>query len=197
MPIISTSLIINNAGPKDNPRELEYFEHNTKYTPPPNFCSHVAWTIYGDVPKGISIDSGTGKIFGNIKAFYDQPSTQNNYPYEEILYDGSNWQNNGRYKNSYYDFHFTIQRDTLVSGPNPSTGALDCSVQIPYKELSNVYIKEIKCHNIDNKIFIKQYLESTQVSPETNERTSINVNGIVYTNYNDLKNNHPGPFNCP
>ena len=196
MPIISTSLINNELGPKDNPRELENFGYQTKFSPPPNFCTHVLWSIYGDIPVGISIDAGSGYISGLIEAMYDQPSCTANQPYEECEFNGDNWDKDGRFKALYYDFHFTIQRDTLVSLPNPSTGAMDCSVKAPFIETNTVYIRLVKCQNINNLLFIKRYLSSSKVSPITKEETKINVDGVEYTEYNDLEPNHPGPFKC-
>jgi hypothetical protein len=193
MSVDSSGLISNEKGPKANPRELEEFEYQTKFTDPQYFCTHVAWSIFGDVPKGISIDSGSGKISGIIEAFFDQPSASDNHPYEELEYDGSNWDKDGRFKPLFFDFHFTIQRNTLISGPNPSTGAMDCVVQIPLTEINDVFIKEIKCQNINNELFVKRYLESTKTSKE-GERTKIHVNGEVYTDYNSAKSAMPGPF---
>lgn len=195
MPIISSGLIPNEAGPKTNPRELEAFEYQTRFTDPANFCTHVSWVIIGDVPKGISIDSGSGKISGTIKAFFDQPSASDNNPYEECNFDGSNWDKDGRFKPLFFDFHFTIIRNTLVSELNPITGAMDCAVQIPMVESNNVFIKEIKCQNINNLLFIKRYLESTKTSEEGDE-TMINVDGVEYTDYKTLEPNHKGPFKC-
>ena len=189
MPIISSGHIINEAGPKDNPREKEYFEYQTKFVDPPAFCTHIVWTIYGDVPKGISINSGSGLISGTIKWFPDQPSCQDNHPYEELDYDGGNWIKDGRFKPNTYDFHFTIQRDTLTLDSNGV-----CS--IPVTETNNVFITEVKCNNINNDLFVKRYMESTKTS-EIGERTKIHVNGVVYTDKNSAKAAMPGPFVCP
>ena len=197
MSVDSSGKINNEAGPKDNPRELEYFEYQTKFTDPQYFCTHVSWVIVGDIPKGISIDSGSGKISGTVKAFFDQPSATDNHPYEECEFDGSNWEKDGRFKPLFFDFHFTIIRNTLISAPNPNTGAMDCSVKVPLVESNNVFIKEIKCHNINNLLFIKRYLESTKTSEEINQETMINVDGVSYTNYKELEPNHKGPFKCP
>jgi hypothetical protein len=188
MSVDSSGHIINEVGPKDNPREEEYFEYQTKFTNPLDFCTHVAWSIYGDVPKGISIDIGSGKISGTLKWFHDQPSCQDNNPCEEMEYDGSNWMKDGRFKHNSYDFHFTIQRDILMLDANNV-----CDT--PVTETNNVYITLVKCNNINNDIFIKRYLESTKTSKE-NERTKINVNGEVYMDYASAKAAMPGPFTC-
>ena len=188
MSVDSSGHIINEKGPKDNPREKEAFEYQTKFTDPAKFCTHIAWSIYGDVPKGISIDSGSGKISGTVKWFPDQPSCQDNHPYEEMDYDGANWIKDGRFKPDTYDFHFTIQRDTLTLDPNNV-----CA--IPVTETNNVFITVVKCNNINNEIFVKRYLESTKTSKE-GDRTKISVNGKVYTDYNSAKSAMPGPFDC-
>jgi hypothetical protein len=190
MSITSKNLIINNAGPKDNPRENEFYQHNTMYIDPPDFCSHVAWSITGDIPVGISIDAGSGVISGTVLPFFDQPSTQDNKVTSELEYNGSNFDDNGRYKNQTYDFKFTIKRDYLAKGSD------GCNNPVPASETSDVFIKEVKCHNIDNLAFIKAYLESTKCS-KLGKETAVNVNGVEYTDYNILKNNHPGPWTCP
>jgi len=172
MSIISSGHIINEAGPKLNPREKEFFSYQTKYINPSDFCLHVSWSISGDVPKGLSIDSVSGLISGNIKWFPDQPSCQDNHPYEEMEYDGANWIKDGRFKPDYYDFHFSVT------------------------ETSSVYIREIKCHNINNELFVKRYMESTKTS-KMGERTKIQVDGKVYTDYDSAKAAMPGPFECP
>jgi hypothetical protein len=197
MSVDSSGHIINEKGPKDNPREREPYEYQTQFTDPQHFCTHIAWSIYGDVPEGISIDSGSGKISGVIKWFPDQPSCQDNHPYEECDFDGTNWDKDGRFIPLTYDFHFTIQRDTLISLPNPANGAMDCAVKAPLVETNDVFITEVKCQNVNNLLFIKRYLESTKVSPVIEERTKINVNEVEYTDFKKLEPNHKGPFNCP
>ena len=196
MSIESKGLLINEAGPKDNPRELEYFEHQIKFSDPMFFCSHQEWKLIGDIPNGIKINKDTGQISGVIKEFFNQNNLDNKYPDEEMEYDGSNWMNNGRFKPLFYDFHFTVIRNTLISGPNPSTGAMDCKIKIPYIETSDVFIKLIKCHNIDNLLFIKKYLESSKRSKNGILGTMINIDGKSYTNYEDAVKKHPGPFKC-
>jgi len=188
MPIISSGHIINEAGPKLNPREKEYFQYQTKYENPEGFCSHISWSISGDVPKGISIDSGSGVISGNIKWFPEQPSCQDNHPYEELDFDGANWIKDGRFKHNTYNFHFIIVRNLKVED-----GDGNCNITI---ETSSVYITEVKCQNINNNIFVKRYLESTKTSIE-GHRTTINVEGKVYTNYKSVIAVMPGPFKCP
>jgi hypothetical protein len=203
LPITSAGLISNEKpqnGAK-NPWETHYFEYQTKFEDPPDFCTHVAWSIYGDVPVGIKIDSGSGKISGTICHFGKQPSCQDNKPKEQLEFDGSNCDKNGRFKHQTYDFHFTIQRDTLVSGPNPSNGAMDCSIKISLIETNEVCIKVIKCHDIDNLIFIEQYLDEGKEggNPKTGEKfpTSININGKKYFDSKSCKENHKGPFLRP
>lgn len=192
MSVDSSGLIPNEAGPKDNPRELEYYEYQTQFTDPPDFCEHIEWIISGDVPKGISIDSGSGKISGVIEAFYDQPSASDNHPYEECNYDGSNWDKDGRLIAHFFDFHFSIIRNIMVFGPSDS-----CDDKKPFSESNTVYIKEVKCQNTNNLLFIKRYLESTKTSSLGNE-TAIHVDGVVYKDdYKKLQPNHQGPFTCP
>ena len=183
MSVDSTGHIPNEKGPKMNPRELEAFEYQTKFTDPENFCAHIVWSIFGDVPKGLSIDPETGKISGVIKAFFDQPSANDNNPYEESEFDGSNWEKDGRFKHPFFDFHFTIQRDIFISGLNPTTNQMDCSFKVHSIESSDVFIRVIKCHNVSNLVFIKRYLETTKTSPVLNGKTKINIKGIEYTDW--------------
>jgi len=194
MSVDSSGHIINEKGPKNNPREREPYEYQTQFTDPPNFCTHIAWSIYGDVPEGITIDSGSGKISGIIKWFPDQPSCQDNFPYEECEFDGSNWDKDGRFKHLTYDFHFTIQRTVFIKDPK----ILDCEEDpIVLVESNKVFITEVKCQNLNNLLFIKRYLESSKKSPGIKERTIINVDGVEYTDFKKLEPNHKGPFNCP
>ena len=78
---------------------------------------------------------------------------------------------------------------------------MDCAVKIPLVETNDVFIKEIKCQNINNLLFIKRYLESNKESVEDGDGlklpTIINVDGVQYTEYKKLEPNHKGPFKCP
>ena len=201
MPILDAGIIYNeqpSAGAL-NPHETHFYEHQVKHSPPPHFCEHVSWVIVGDIPKSISIDASSGVISGTLCHFGKQPSCQSNKPKEKPVYDGKNFANNGRFKPDLYDFHFTVIRNTLVSGPNPSTGAMDCAVKIPFVETSNVYIRLVKNQDIDNLIFLEDYIDNGIPSEESGEETSINVNGKVYTTSSSARRAHPGPFldlNC-
>ena len=197
MPIISTSLIPNETPQSGatNPWEEHNYEYQTQFEDPSDFCEHVSWVLSGDVPAGIEIDSDSGLISGQIKHFGNQPSCQDNKPKEQLEFDGSNCLQNGRFKEQTYDFHFTITRNIMVW----TVGALMCAgPQAPFAETSDVYIKEVKDHNIDNLIFMEQYIDEGKSSedPDTGAEipTTININGKEYTDSASAVKNHVGPF---
>lgn len=118
--IMETGHIDNEAGPKDNPRELEYFEHTIQRIIPDNH-EIIQWYIEGDVPEGISIDSD-GVISGTILGMWDQPSCVPKTSNEFVELDGRNWDNHGRYINNTYDFTFNTSVDWVMTAPPYSSG---------------------------------------------------------------------------
>lgn len=191
MPILDSGQIFSEVN-KPNPWEDMFYKHQVNYVNPPGFCQHVKWSIYGDVPKGITIDANTGVISGYIKWFGKQPSVQGNSTFlnEKVKFDGTNYKNSKRYKILYYDFHFTIQRDVKILDGNGN-----CT--IPLTETSNVFIREVKRHDIDNWDFVQRYLKGEH--SKRNDKPTINVNGKEYDKsmIEQLKNDHPGPFYIP
>lgn len=116
--ITETGYIVNEAGPGDNPRETEYFEH---FVPREvdSGTSITSWEITGDVPVGVTIDSG-GTISGVVEAMWNQPSC---VPKKEHAYPELDCRNfpdkNGRYANDSYDFTFTTTVFWVDSSPDP------------------------------------------------------------------------------
>lgn len=105
--IDESGLINNEAGPKDNPREREYFEHQIKHTEDGKNCEITGWTIEGDVPQGITID-GNGVVKGTIEGMWEQASTSTKKPNEYVEFDCRNYPaTNGRFEPNEYDFVFT------------------------------------------------------------------------------------------
>jgi len=183
--IILNDSPVNGAG---NPWECHSYKHQIKFTEYSNFFLHVKWSITGDIPKGISIDSATGLISGTIKFFPEQPSCQDNESTNVLEEDGSNYKDIGRFKHPYYDFNFTVRRDYLIdSDPSmpPPIGI------VPESTESNITIRVIKNNDIDNMIFVYKYLEAGH---------SINIEDKKYTfdNVDEALAVHKGPFaDCP
>ena len=124
--IDETGLINNEAGPKDNPREREYFEHQIKHTEDPKNCEITGWAIDGDVPQGISIND-SGVIKGTIHGLWEQASTTSKKPTEYVEYDLRNYPaTNNRFEPNEYDFVFTttvswIEKDSNGNCTIPGT----------------------------------------------------------------------------
>ncbi len=196
MPILSINALQNDAGPAFNPREEETFSHTIRYEDPLNFCNHVSWSIEGDIPTGVSV-SLEGVISGKILNFAEQPSCKNDInPLEEMEFDCSNANMNGLYKNDFYDFNFIITRTIEVGELDLITEEVNCGNIDTIEESSNVYIREVKCFNKDNDVFLKRYLETSKTSIR-GHRTSIFIDGKEYTDYEKAKLAHQGPFECP
>ncbi len=136
-----------------NPWELHDFLYPHFFIPYPMTCV-VAYSLSGDIPKGISVDAA-GNIKGKIKHFGKQPSCQSNYPNEPRKLDGSNWENDGRFNDVLFDFNFSIKCDwvehiSTTSGPVPCVKAGNTS--------QDCIIRLIKDHNIDHKIYRDKYM---------------------------------------
>jgi len=161
--------------------ELTDFYLKVEFINPKNFISNINWSLSGDIPNGISINNN-GIISGKILDFSKQDLCKNNnFPNEELNFDGSNWKNNGRFKENEFNFNIIIKRDILIKGPLIIT------------EKSNIIILLIKCQDIDNKIFIRKYLNSTKKS-KNNERTYLVINNKKYTDPEKAISAHKGPF---
>lgn len=139
-----------------NPWELHDFSYPHFAIPHPMSCI-IAYSISGDIPKGISVDVGTGEIKGKIKHFGKQPSCQDNFPDEKRKLNGSNWKNDGRFKHQTYTFNFTIKAD-WVEHINTSGGPVPCVKPGSTSQACQIIL--VKDHNIDNKIYKDKYLSS-------------------------------------
>jgi len=192
-----------------NPWECHYYEHQIKYTEDlTNIVEliHISWTLEGDIPVGISIDNATGLISGIIKFFPDQPSCQDNFPFEPMKHDGSNYTQIGRFKHQYYDFDMSIKRTykTTDGTTDPNTGGL---IYNTFVASNLITIREVKNNDLDNYLFCYYYLLAKE-SEQTffNEKTQKEETEVIqhkmkignddYTidNFGDFILNHPGPF---
>jgi len=183
--ILNNDLLLDGAS---NPWECHQFSHQILHSEDGNFCSHVAWSISGDIPIAVTMDPGSGVISGHMDYFELQPScTGNNYPKETITVDGANNMNSGRFIPEFYDFVITVKRDYLIKGPNPATGAMDCVAPLPESVSSTHIIKMIKNHDIDNFLYIHGYLNAGHIIDI--ELTKYDKNKV-----NELLAVHPGPF---
>ena len=129
-----------------NPHELHQFLYPHPAIPDPLSCI-VAYSLSGDVPKGLSVNPGTGVISGKIKHFGEQPSCTNNYPDEPLNFNGSNYLNNGRFKPETFDFNFDIKVDWLEK-QDTAVGPIPCV--IPGSTTKACTITVVKDYNIDN-----------------------------------------------
>ncbi len=189
--IIVNELMINGAA---NPHECHDYKHqiifNEEYESDEEYLSEK-WTIDGDVPVGIEIDD-TGLIYGYIAIFNDQPSCQDNNPEETLKVDGSNWENNGRFKHATFQFDFKVTRITtyLLTGVgiDPETEEeVDIEEELEEITTSNVSILAIKSNDITNLIFVKKYLEA-------GHELKIGNDSYFEDDLEDFVARHPGPF---
>lgn len=146
-------LIINEAGPKDNPREREFYSHAVAHTEDGKNCSITGWSISGDVPQGISIN-GSGVISGTIDGFWEQASTQS--PRKDTKYvevDCRNYpDHNGRYDSQTYDFTFTTTVSWIEKDGNGN-----CVV--PGSTSASHTIKLVKDHDCDAMLLAVNLLD--------------------------------------
>ena len=122
----------------------------------------VGYALTGDIPVGLSVD-GNGVISGKIEHFGNQPSCQfNNAEKEKPLESGKNWQKNGRFLPSSFDFDFTITITWKLSA-----GAVE-----EFTTSKRCIVKLKKDNNIDNLIYFSEYAKYYDVG-ENFDITSI------------------------
>jgi len=169
-----------------NPWECHTYSHTMQHVEDGLFCEHIAWSMSGDIPVGLSMDAGSGTISGDVLHFGLQPSCQDNYPIEVFREDGGNYTSTGRFKELYFDFIVTIQRDYLVKGPN-ADGKPDCATPLP-ESVSGVFIiRVVKNHDIDNLLYLRNYLKAGYYTKIEDER-------YYEDKIDELISLHPGPF---
>lgn len=161
--------------------ETEYFEHTIKFTetilPTEELISSV-WELSGDIPLYVKLDGLTLK--GNIEMLQDQVIDVPRYPKEKIKPDGSNWQNNGRPIDSTIEFNFNIIKIDKVKDIENDTVS-EVRTETP------VNITLTKNYNIDNMVFVKNYLD---------EGNTLKIGNDDYTkkHFSYFLQVHPGPF---
>ena len=188
---ITSGKITNQAANKksSNPWETHYFEHKIDYIDnilPTEEIIESYFNLSGDVPLDIKIDS-EGILSGNILTFDEQVHVSfNKYPKETLKLDGSNWLNNGRPKSATVDFNFTVTR--TIKYKDLTLPELEDDSNIFILDVSTeVTITVIKNNNIENFIFVKNYLKEGNTLKIGNDDYS-------YQHLNLFINRHPGPF---
>lgn len=205
---ISTSGVLSNTTPgfKPNPKECDDFYATINYSISGEIKEIKRWYILGGLPKGLVFNSeNILTISGNIKPFVLQELNNSlYYPKEDLKIDGSNRLNNGNLISDSYVFNFSINVDYTISDEiNPS-------IVLDMTATSNLNITLIKSGNINNTLFMKNYLDiETPIDFNTLEFYNGELTMIVKTDkrnipYNgrkyykkdlaDLYLNHPGPF---
>jgi len=182
--LINTKMVMNAL----NPWELHDFLYPHFAIPDPLTCI-ISYSLSGDIPEGISVD-GAGNIKGKVKHFGEQPSCQDNYSDKDPGFDGKEWENNGRFRKIYFDFHFSIEVKWVEKKDTPN-GPIPCV--IPGSTKQNCTIRVVKDHNIDNLIFMQKYLNGKADGPGDTKRTII-VDGSVIDSSGNAKNKSPGPY---
>ena len=201
--ITSTGRITNQSGLYHaiNPWETHYFKHNIEHSETKLFKETIEWSLSGNIPNELKIDNN-GVITGKVLTFNFQDATKDNiYPKEKIKLDGSNWQSIGRFRDTTYDFQFTVTHkyrtwevESLVDkdGNDLPTLAVLKPLYLEvegtvdkFKEetvSSDVDILVIRNNNIDTQLFLEAYLLSnfTIVGDEI-VKHSIYRNGKKYT----------------
>lgn len=194
--ILSTGIIPNDA-PVDsasNPWECHDFMHNTLHAETGDFALHVAWSIAGDIPNEITIDPGSGVISGNVKPlnYQDTGIVNDIIGKQPLKIDGSNFKEIGRPDSPFYLFSFTITRAYMI------WVVKELGTMAPEVATSDVTIKVIKNHDIDNLIYIKEYLKpGTSMVNGFEKKHTMNIDGVSYDkdSVDACIANHPGPFN--
>ena len=205
--ITTAGTLTNNApGFKPNPKECDDFYATIDYNITGEVLEIKEWYILGELPKGLKLNTENEiYIDGNIKPFVLQELNSNYYyPKEDLKIDGSNRLNNGNLISDSYVFNFSINVDYTISDEiNPS-------IIIDMTATSNLNITLIKSGNINNTLFMKNYLDiETPIDFNTLEfyngeltmvvktdKRNIPYNGKKYykKDLEDLYLNHPGPF---
>lgn len=204
-------------GVKANPRECENYSTTVEYTLDPEVedkLIHNEWYTEGEFPKGLTIDPDTGVISGNMKMFILQELNSSLYaPNEPLKMDGSNRLNNGNFTGTTYTFNFTICKRTTLEYTTLDIDPDAVDVEDLTKEYintSDVNIVMIKSGNIENTLFIKNYLDNDEIDPINSlfmindfiqteiifERRHMMVGDRKYykEDLEDLYRDHPGPF---
>ena len=218
--VISTTgtLTNNEPGFKPNPKECDDFYATIDYNIIGEILEIKEWYILGELPKGLKLNTENEiYIDGNIKPFVLQELNSNYYyPKEDLKIDGSNRLNNGNLISDSYVFNFSINVDyTIIDEASPSDEANPSDVANPpiildMTATSNLNITLIKSGNINNTLFMKNYLDvETPIDFNTLEfyngkltmvvktdKRNIPYNGKKYykKDLEDLYLNHPGPF---
>lgn len=211
--ITTAGQIVNQAGTSANPHECHEFKFQVLFTETSKVEEHISWELLGDIPSNLTIDD-SALITGTILPFGLQPTVTDNHPHTPLKMDGSNYLENGRYKNASYTFTFTVKRNYTITNEEIAVpdeeGNIPVLLPIPESSESEISITVIKSANIDNFLFFKEYLDVD----EELEKTLLSMNnGIVettievtkrYMTYNgiqyfkddldELTNVHPGPF---
>ncbi len=147
--IITTGYLINEAGPKDNPREEEFFSFEVLYSAGGSE-SAISWSLVGDSPVGVSIDSSV-VISGTVSAMFNQPSCvpKDSDIYAEI--DGRSYPDNiGRFSDDPFTFNFNVRVDWME---DQGSGLL------PFSATSPVNIILIKNYDVDGDILAQEILD--------------------------------------
>lgn len=196
-------------GSKANPRECEEYTARVNYTTTGSIKEIKRWYIEGELPKGLELIvlSNHLEIKGNVKAFVLQELPSGNYyPKEPLNIDGSNRLHNGGFKHDTYTFNFSVVVDYII------IDELDplLEAEIFKTEKTDLNITVIKSGNINNTLFIRNYLENEKMEEfNTLEFFNGELTLVVKKDYRNIPYNnkkyykkdlaelyrdHPGPF---
>lgn len=144
----------NEVGPRDRPRENEYFSNSIDRVVEADTII-TGWEISGDVPVGLSINSN-GVISGVIARMKEQPSCVPKKPYIYPELDGRNYpHSNGGYVNNTYDFVFTTTVNWLYEPALPVGTSISGSTSVSHT------ITLIRDWNIDGNSLFADILDGT------------------------------------
>ena len=148
-------LTINNK----NPHENTYFNYNHAAIPDDGTCI-LSYELSGDIPKNISINN-SGIISGQLLNFEYQTSC-NSIEHLPMGKGGQNWDKNGRFKDRFFDFNFTVKCNWKEKDrdDNPCT--------ILGSTTKNCTIKLIKDYDYDNSIWKQDYPEINTIKVKLN-----------------------------
>lgn len=206
--VITTTGLLNNTAPgfKPNPKECDDFYATISYSITGEILEIKQWYISGELPKGLELKvESIATIDGNIKPFVLQELNPNlYYPKEDLKIDGSNRLNNGNLKGSSYTFNFSVNVDYTIADE------LDPTIIIDKTTTSELNITVIKSGDIDNTLFMKNYLDIQDpidfntlefYNGELRMRVKTDKRNIPYGDKKYYKEdlaelylNHPGPF---
>ena len=147
--------LTNTAGPKDNPRELESYEHAIAHTIATD-SEVVAWSAVGNFPSGLTMNPLTGEITGTIDAMFDQPLCTPKKTDEYLEVDCRNYPDkNGRYINDTFVFKWTTTLNYL--GPLPAPP--NTPKVFPMIVTEDHSITLVKNHGADGLLMAKEVLD--------------------------------------